>query len=85
MSLKGMLLFPSEFGFPIIRTGLALVIVIVSLVEFLEKLTFFLTSALSLFDSVKLSELPRQLWLPPYHVLWLPALERFEVYSFGEP
>ena len=61
MSLKGMLLFSSEFGFPVIQTGLALVTVIVSLAEFLEYLTFFLTSAWSLFDSAKLRESLQQL------------------------
>jgi len=61
MSLKDALLFFYGFSLPLIRKGSALEMVIVSLVEFLENLTFFLNSALSFFNSATLKELLRRL------------------------
>ena len=61
MSLKGTLLFSSEFGPPLIQTGSVLELVITFLVELLENLILFLNSAWSFFDSAILKELSRRL------------------------
>ena len=49
MSLKGAVLFSSGFDPPELWTGLALEIVIASLVELVENLAFFLIVTLSFF------------------------------------
>jgi len=52
--LKGVILLSSTLAFFTFQTDPTLDMGIASLVDFLEKIIFFLNSALSLFDSAKL-------------------------------
>jgi len=66
VSLKGTLLFSFGLSLPMIRTGSAFEMVIASLVELVENLTFFLNSTLCFFYSTTLNELLRQLALATF-------------------